>query len=90
MSADGQERPRARQDITVQDIGDEVMLHDSANEKIHVLNHSAYAIWELCNGENTLEDICAQMSTMYPSAGPDLIADIQATIEGLKERMLFI
>lgn len=90
MSANTQKGPCARRDITVQDIGDEVMLHDSVNEKIHVLNHSAYAIWKLCNGENTLEDICRQISTRYPDAGSDLIADIHATIEGLKEKMLLI
>ena len=37
MAVETPTRPEARSDIHVQDIGDEVMLYDSAGEKIHVL-----------------------------------------------------
>jgi len=90
MSTDMLQTPCARSDITVQEIGAEVMLYDGVNEKIHVLNHSAYAIWKICNGENNLEDIHAQMSAQYPDARENLIADIQATIKELKEKNFFV
>lgn len=90
MSIDRQTRPLARSDITVQVIGDEVMLYDSDNEKIHVLNHSAYAIWQLCNGENSLVDMCEKLIAKYEDSSLDLVDDIQATIDGFIQKGLLI
>jgi len=90
MSIDRQARLLARSDITVQVIGDEVMLYDSGNEKIHVLNHSAYAIWKMCNGENSLADMYEQLTLQYADAGLDLVDDIQVTIDGFIQKGLLI
>lgn len=90
MKNDTYARPKARSDLSVQAIGDEVMLYDSAGEKIHVLNHSAQAIWKLCNGTNTLEDICREMSLAYPDAGDVIFDDICSIIEEFKKKGLLI
>lgn len=90
MSFDSQTRPLSRNDITVQVIGVEVMLYDSDNEKIHVLNHSAYAIWKLCTGENTPEDMYDILSAQYPDARLNLFNDIRETLETFRQKMLFI
>jgi hypothetical protein len=90
MSIDRQTRPLARSDITVQVIGDEVMLYDSDNEKIHILNHSAYAIWQLCNGENSLVDMCEKLIAKYEDSNLDLVDDIQVTIDGFIQKGLLI
>ncbi len=90
MSIDEHNRPMVRSDITVQVIGEEVMLYDSVGEKIHVLNHSAYAIWKLCNGENTLEDMRKTLSALYPDASSEVADDIQASIDGFRQKMLLV
>lgn len=90
MSIDGKIRPLARKDITVQEIGEEVMLYDSISEKIHVLNHSAYAVWKLCTGENTPQDMYQILTAQYPDAGGNLIDDIRETLEDFRQKMLFI
>jgi Coenzyme PQQ synthesis protein D (PqqD) len=90
MSIDMRARPLARSDITVQVIGDEVMLYDSDNEKIHVLNHSAYAIWQLCNGENSLADMCEHLAVRYTDSSLDLIDDIKTTIDEFIKKGLLI
>lgn len=90
MGIDRQARPLARRDITVQVIGDEVMLYDSDNEKIHVLNHSAYAIWQLCNGENSRADMCEQLTVQYADSSHDFVDDIQATIDEFIQKGLLI
>jgi len=90
MSIDRQKLPLARKDITVQVISDEVMLYDGCSDVIHVLNHSAYAVWKLCNGENTCEDMFEKLSAEYPDAGLDLARDIQETLQDFRQKMLFI
>jgi hypothetical protein len=49
--------PQKRADLVIKELGDELMLYDEINEKIHVLNHTAYLIWSFCDGCHTLKDI---------------------------------
>jgi len=84
MSGDKHSRPKTRSNIIIQDIGDEAMVYDSDGEKIHVLNHSALAIWKFCDGKNTCDDIYKKMSELYPDAGIELSDDIKSTINELK------
>ena len=90
MVADREQRPLARGDITVQVIGEEVMLHDGGSDSIHVLNHSAYAVWKLCNGENTTEDMFAKLSAQYPNAGGELLDDIKTILQEFNQKMLLV
>ncbi len=90
MDIDSQKMPLARNDITVQVIGEEVMLHDADNCSIHVLNHSAYTVWKLCNGENTIDDICKHMTDTYSDAGSAIADDIQETLLDLRQKMLLV
>ncbi len=90
MSNDTYARPEARGDISAQAIGDEVMLYDSDGEKIHVLNHSAHAIWKLCNGRNTLEDIRREMALQYPDSESGLTDDISLALTEFKRKGLLI
>lgn len=79
---------RVRDDIQAQNIGDEVMLHDSSGQTIHVLNHTAYAIWKLCDGQHTLDEISDIIFEKYPDAGSWLKDDIQTTIEDFRQKNL--
>jgi hypothetical protein len=88
MSAEKYAGPFARRDITEQVIGEEVMLYDSIAEKIHVLNHSAYAVWTLCDGAHSPDDIHSVLAEKYPDAGFELIADVHAIIERFRDQGL--
>jgi len=90
MSNDSLIKPVARDDVTVQVMGDEVMLYDNAGEKIHVLNHSAYAIWELCDGSHTVEDIGAELRDQYHDAGKDVVDDIRLIIDDFIKKGLVV
>ena len=84
-------KPKARQDITVQNMGDEVLLYDSDSENVHVLNHTAHLIWGLCDGKNTVEDIQEKMQRQFPGSEElDLIEDILMTVHDLKEKKLIL
>ncbi len=84
-------KPKVMDGITVQDLGDEVMLYDSGRENVHVLNHTASAIWYLCDGNHTIEEIRKHLEEKFPEVpGSDLIDDIIATIDKLKQRNLVV
>jgi hypothetical protein len=90
MSFDRVQYPLVRDDITVQEIGQEVMLHDTDNGSVHVINLSAYAVWKLCNGKNTPENMFEKLSAEYPDAGPGLLGDIQEILKSFRKKMLLV
>jgi len=86
------EKPKARENVTLQDIGDEVIIYDSEKENVHILNNTAYAIWNLCDGEHTIEDIHEHLERKFPdiAAETDLIEDIKTTLNEFLEKKLII
>ncbi|MFC1591890.1 PqqD family protein [Thermodesulfobacteriota bacterium] len=84
-------KPKARDGVTVQNLGDEVLLYDTENDTVHVLNHTAYAIWDCCTGSNTVEDILETLSNKFPEVlQHDLKADMEATLQGFKEKKIVL
>jgi hypothetical protein len=67
--------------LSMKDIGGETLLYSEENEAIHVLNGTARAIWDLCDGQHTFIDIeqalreCFSVKTEHNVHG-----DIQRTV----------
>ena len=49
--------PTPSKDVSLQRVGDEAILHDRRNGRAHVINESAARIWDLCDGQHTLDQI---------------------------------
>lgn len=75
-------KPFRKQGIFVWDDGRETLLYCAEEKVFHLINSTAKLIWELCDGEHTLEDmeqaICSSFSVRDTH---DVIGDIQRTIE---------
>lgn len=85
------QKPKTRDHVILQDLGDEVLLYDSEKENVHILNHTAHAIWSLCDGQHTIEDIQEHLGSQFPDiAEADLIEDIRTTVMEFKEKRLII
>ena len=44
-------RPRRKEGVTLRRSGDEIMLYDLPEDRVHFVNATAAAIWELCDGQ---------------------------------------
>ena len=74
-------KPVRKPGITVKDIGGEILLYNTAEKAIHLLNPTAQLIWELCDGEHTPEDMDHVVRANF--SVPDehnVSADIQQTL----------
>jgi hypothetical protein len=84
-------KPKKRADLAIKELGDEFMLYDEINEKIHVLNHTAYLIWTFCDGCHDLKDIEKEMNSRYPMlCDYNMLQDIKKTIDDFKKNKLII
>jgi len=84
-------KPNKKENITIQNLGDEVILYDPDMENVHILNQTAQTIWALCNGENTIDDIQKKLIENYPDASQDdLYNDVIDTIDDFNEKKMLV
>lgn len=86
MNHEPQRAPlRARDDVALQQVGDDVILHDAANGRAHVINASAATIWGLADGRS-VDAIAAAFAEPYglpPEAVRGDVDEVLATFDDL-------
>ncbi len=84
-------KPKHRIKFNIQDLGDEVLIYDDERECVHVMNHTAHTIWNMCNGEHTPEDITAKLQELFPDIdGQQLREDVDTTINDFLKKKILI
>lgn len=75
-------RPRRRPDIRTEQVAGELVLYDAAGGRAAYLNATASAIWALCDGERTVAEMIAYLSSEI--GGANVASDVTATVERFK------
>ena len=76
---------RPSKDVALQRVGNEAILHDRRNGRAHVINESAAQIWELCDGQNTFDQIVIAFAATYQLPAADVRADVQYIVTKFHE-----
>jgi pyrroloquinoline quinone biosynthesis protein D len=66
-------------------LGDELLVYVGCSETAHALNRSAVAIWELCDGTRTAEDISRELGEWLGRPGEELLPETRSGIAELSE-----
>jgi hypothetical protein len=77
----GSSRPRARNDVVLQEVGREAILRDPVSRQAHVINAAAARVWNLCDGRE-IEAIAADFGAAYGRSGEEVRADVDRVIAG--------
>ena len=81
--------PRCRADVVCQSAGEETLLYDPLTDAVHVLNPTALAVWELCDGQHTLADIEAHLRAHFgDTLGQDVAGDVEAVLDTFEQEGL--
>ncbi len=71
--------------VTLERVGEEAILHDREHGRVHVVNGSAARLWELCDGQATVDEIVVTFAASY-GAGPDAVrADVEAAVATFRD-----
>jgi hypothetical protein len=79
------DKPIRNESCHMEELDDEVLLYNPTNNKTLYINKSASVIWQLCNGEQAVEDIITMIQEAYPSDDDGLRQDILDTLNSLAE-----
>lgn len=77
-------RPRRVGTVRAFPLGEaEMMLMHDGRQVIHTLNASAWAIWDLCDGEHSVGEITRILAADVERAAAELEGDVRGTIARL-------
>jgi len=75
--------PTPRAGLATRVLDGEVVILDRANGHVHRLNATASAIWNLCDGKSTTDDIAAQVAAAFQRKPDEVLADVLRTVADL-------
>jgi hypothetical protein len=79
-------KPRQKSDFKLEKMDDDLLLFHPAQNKIFYCNETAALIWQLCNGERTVEEIGALITAAYPESAEAIASEIQNTLQQFFEQ----
>ena len=82
-------RPLRATNVLTQGLGGELLLYTAHQKKTHVLNPTARRIWELCDGNHSVETIAQKIrETCLVTGGHDVERDVRKTLENFASKDL--
>jgi Coenzyme PQQ synthesis protein D (PqqD) len=76
-------KPYRRPGVIHYEAADEIVVYCPATSQAASLNESARAIWELCDGTRTIDDICTELAQWTTLPATQLRDDVLNAIDRL-------
>ncbi len=92
MPADGPgvARPTRRAGASTVELDDNVAVYDDVGQLLILLNTSAAAVWEHCDGTTTVDDMVRALAAAHPDDAADIGEDVRQTVHKLVELGLVV
>ncbi len=78
-------RPRRVDGFALEEIDGELLLYSMAGERVLYCNATAALVWQLCDGERTIEAMVELVQAAYPEASERIAREVPATVGLLVE-----
>ncbi|MBF8277576.1 MAG: Radical protein [Candidatus Brocadiaceae bacterium] len=82
------DKPLKRDDVIYKPLGDENLLVDTTNKKVHSLNVTANFVWNLCDGHHRCRDISQKLAKQFDVKEVDALKDVEGVVAKLQEHSL--
>jgi hypothetical protein len=80
--------PRARADVASVELDGEIVILDSRQDALHLLNPTATTVWRCLDGSGTVGELIADLSEVFGSDPQAVRHDVSALLTDLAERGL--
>ena len=80
MTADSRV-PTPKPDYRLEELDGELLLYHPADTKTIYLNATASLIWNLCDGERSIDEIVELLVESFPEAGDSIENEVQETLD---------
>ena len=82
-------RPVKKRVVMCKKMGEEWVLYDAETESVHTLNPTAHFIWNLCDGQYSVEDMVEAIKTNFHEADKDdVFGQVQQVLDHFRAEKL--
>jgi hypothetical protein len=78
-------KPKARDDLAVEEIEGEAIIYDDRNGQLHHLNPTATIVFNLCDGQSTVKDFAVDIADVYSLPPQDVERQVRALIREFRQ-----
>jgi hypothetical protein len=88
----GRSRPMRREGAAAAELDDNLVLYDDVGQLLIMLNSSAAAVWNCCDGTTTLDDMVHELTEVHRADAPAhaIGEDVRLTVHKLAELGLVV
>lgn len=80
--------PKRKGELVQEPSGDGWTVYEAETDSLHVLNDSARAIWELCDGETTPEEMADAVAELTELDREAAVEQVAAALRALQDARL--
>ncbi|HEY5385883.1 MAG TPA: PqqD family protein [Acidimicrobiales bacterium] len=77
--------PTRRAGASAVELDDNVAVYDDVGQLLILLNTSAAAVWERCDGRTTVDDMVRALAVEHGAHAEDIAEDVRRTLAKLAE-----
>jgi hypothetical protein len=77
--------PTRRAGASAVELDDNVAVYDDVGQLLILLNTSAAAVWERCDGRTTVDDMVRALAVAHGAHAEDVAEDVRLTVAKLAE-----
>ena len=79
-------KPLRKEHVFCRGIGEEVILYDSKTKLVHVINKTAYFVWNMCDGSHCIDNIVEALANSFRISDEDNIyEDVKRILETFQD-----
>jgi PqqD family protein of HPr-rel-A system len=82
--------PRVREDLTVAVLDGEAVVYDDVAGDLHHLNSTATVVFQLLNGDATVEELAADLADAYGMPQDDVAVQVRDLVRSLADQHLLV
>ena len=83
-------RPLRKDGVTLRRSGGEILLYDAAEDRVHVINPPAAAIWDLCDGRTEPDEMVVAICQLTGMPEEVVDEDVARLLGGLDDAHLIV
>ena len=83
------EYPRWRDDLIFRQVDEDFVVYDPVTDRTALLNLSAAAVLDLCDGSHTAAEIAAEVAAAFGEPERDILADVEKTLNNFTAQGFF-
>ena len=73
--------PLRKPEYRLEKMDNEILLFNPNTSNVLYLNESASVIWQLCDGQHSVEEMIKLLADVYPEAAAAINKDVHETLE---------